>query len=425
MEKKPSGKLHIVFITLAALCFAALLFSAVRHLAETNLVISEISSRAAALATPSPVPATLPPEIFETPVSEAEPAAEKNTVHADDEPSEELPQPDAFIYIDGSRTGAYYAGGDGTLYIPLSAFAQLACEDYSAEGTAGSFVFKGRTVSVEADSNVIVIDGETAEISAPAAMREGELYLPADAICDALGYGKLNDENNGINYYTYAAGKRDIPEGVKVNILMYWSIGDSAFTGRHELHVSPSDFAAQVEYLYYNNYSFITFEDLDSADSFEKPVMLTFNNGYEDFYTEVYPVLQQYGIKATVFVITDNIGTGHCLTQQQLREMSQSGLVSVQSQTANGLHQKYAADIRTNYAHSRLVITEITGIEPIALCYPNGVVSNDAFLLVSEYYRYGVAGGGPAFITGSDTRMVYRTYVMGGETLERFVANLG
>jgi len=431
MDKKKSGKLYYFFLALAAVSFAAMLFLAIKYLARTNSVISELSEHAAAYATPSPVPVTLPPEVFETPAPptpgiDPAPEAEEEEAQAEAE-SEEAPEiPDAIVYIDGSKTNAFYAGEDGVLYVRLSSFAELYGGEYSCEEDSGSFSFKGMSIAVDAGSFMIGLDGERTELKAPVVSKEGELYLPAEAICEILGFGILNDENNGISYYTYAAGKREIPEGIAVDILMYHSVGDSVFTGLPELHVKPDNFAAQVEYLIENGYSFITFEDLDCADSFEKPVILTFNNGYEDFYTEVFPILQQYGIKATVFVITDNIGTGHCLSEEQLREMSATGLVSVQSQTADGirLNQLYAAQIRTNYAHSRLVITEITGIEPIVLCYPNGIVTNDAFLELSNYYRYGVAGQGAGYTTGNDARRIYRTYIDGGDSLESFIEKL-
>lgn len=445
MDNKKAGKLYIFFVATVVLCFAVMLYLAVKNIAEINRAVGSLSKHAEAYATPTPVPVTLPPEIYSTPEPTPEPtpvptptpmpkpdadkeeetAAPEKLTEADTEKAVPI-QPDAVVYVDGTKLGAFRMDGREELYVRFSDFAGIYDSEYKTEGTSGSFVFRGAPVTAQTQSLVIGVSGKATEISAPPLMKGNELYLPVDEFCAMLGYGILHDENNGINYYTYSAGSRVIPGGVSVKVLMYYSIGESAFTGALELHVSPRDFAAQVDYLITNGYDFITFEDLDIANTFEKPVMLTFNNGYEDFYTEVYPILQQYNIKATVFVITDNIGTGHYLNESQIREMSKSGLVSVQSGTANGIHQRYAADIRTSYAHSRLVITELTGIEPIALSYAQGIVSNDAFLELSNYYRFGAAGmGDGVFLTGTDQRCIYRTVILGGEPLETFITKLG
>lgn len=242
LDNKKAGKLYIFFVTLAVVCFAAMVIIAVKNISETNRVVGELSSRAAALATPSPVPVTLPTEVFAAPASEEEPksepaaAAEEPEETPEEEPAKEIPapRPDAYVYIDGAKTGVFCAGEDRVLYIPLDVFAELCGSEYSLEGTGGSFEFKGRLIAAQADSLVIGIEGETVEISAPALMQNGMLCLPVDEICGALGYGILHDENNGISYYTYAAGRREIPEGVNVKVLMYWSIGESMFTGDPE-----------------------------------------------------------------------------------------------------------------------------------------------------------------------------------------------
>lgn len=66
------------------------------------------------------------------------------------------------------------------------------------------------------------------------------------------------------------------------------------------------------------------FEDLAHLERYEKPVILTFDDGYDDNYTLLLPLLQKYHMKATIFMIAGDIGGPHKLTQPQLRELTQS-----------------------------------------------------------------------------------------------------
>ena len=87
----------------------------------------------------------------------------------------------------------------------------------------------------------------------------------------------------------------------------------------------------QLRYLVDNGYEPIWFSDLAELEQYEKPVILTFDDGYDDNYTELLPLLRKYNVKATVFMIADAMGMQHKMTEEQVREMADSGLVSIQS----------------------------------------------------------------------------------------------
>ena len=63
--------------------------------------------------------------------------------------------------------------------------------------------------------------------------------------------------------------------------------------------------------------------------------LVTFDDGYSDFYTYVYPIAKEYNIPITVFVIDDCMETPGYLTWEQAKEMNDSGIISVYS---HGLH---------------------------------------------------------------------------------------
>ena len=102
---------------------------------------------------------------------------------------------------------------------------------------------------------------------------------------------------------------------------------------------SIEDFDAQMKFLVDNGYNFITpSELLDSWDNGSslpvKPIIITFDDGYIDTYKNVYPILQKYNAKITLFVITDYLNLyPNYLTWHQARELQASGLVDIQSHT--------------------------------------------------------------------------------------------
>ena len=96
-------------------------------------------------------------------------------------------------------------------------------------------------------------------------------------------------------------------DSVRVPILMYHSIlRDSARQGKYV--ISPAVLAADLDALQEKGYTAVTVSDLlayvqDGADLPEKPVMITFDDGYYNNYIYAYPLLKQRGMKAVVSII--------------------------------------------------------------------------------------------------------------------------
>ena len=113
--------------------------------------------------------------------------------------------------------------------------------------------------------------------------------------------------------------------GVRVPVLMYHAVGDDCW-GEESLFVKPEELEKQLQYLSENGYETIFFEDLSRIEQYEKPVLLTFDDGYDDNAETLLPLLQKYGMKATIFLIAGDVGKPHKLTRAQLAELVQSGL---------------------------------------------------------------------------------------------------
>lgn len=98
-------------------------------------------------------------------------------------------------------------------------------------------------------------------------------------------------------------------EKKKIPILMYHSVSEQATRKYSPFAVSPTLFAQQVAYLQQHAYTPMTVTQFMSARTSETalpehPVLLTFDDGMEDFYTGAFPVLQQYNLPATLYIVT-------------------------------------------------------------------------------------------------------------------------
>jgi len=99
-----------------------------------------------------------------------------------------------------------------------------------------------------------------------------------------------------------------------------------------DLYIKPSEFEKQIKYLCDNDYTFCTFNDWFALYNIKKPVFITFDDGYKENYTEIFPILQKYDAKITIFLTTEP--ETERLTLDMIREMSDSGLVKFESHTA-------------------------------------------------------------------------------------------
>ena len=93
------------------------------------------------------------------------------------------------------------------------------------------------------------------------------------------------------------------------------------------LTVNTEIFKTQMQYLKDKNYNVLTMNDLinffDSGASVPKhSVLLTFDDGYQDFYSDAFPILNSLGFHATVFTSTGLINNPGYLNWDGISEMN-------------------------------------------------------------------------------------------------------
>jgi peptidoglycan/xylan/chitin deacetylase (PgdA/CDA1 family) len=170
---------------------------------------------------------------------------------------------------------------------------------------------------------------------------------------------------------------------IRVPILMYHYISvppPDADKYRLDLSVTPANFQAHVEYLLAEGYHPITVADLTDYLRRGKtlppnPIVLTFDDGYVDNYENAFPILKEYQIPATFFVITDfvdNAKPGY-MTWNQLEEMAIEGMeIGSHTMSHPDLEGKSRTIQASEIAGSKATIEARIGTPVKSFCYPAG-----------------------------------------------------
>lgn len=251
----------------------------------------------------------------------------------------------------------------------------------------------------------------------------GRDYVPLEELCEASGLTLHKDENKHIFMLSGPQGWQ-IPAGIDVPILMYHGVTNDMW-GMTDLFVSPENMEAQIAWLAENGYTTIWFEDLPNVDKIEKPIILTFDDGYMDNYTELFPILQKYNAKATIFVVTGTVDYNpRSLTSEQVKELSDSGLVSIQSHTVTHpyLRSQSREAQQWEFIQSKLDLAAITGKEPTVICYPSGSYDEITLELAKEHYCMGIDMNGLMYTTGEDPYQVERFYISRRDSLGTIIS---
>jgi peptidoglycan/xylan/chitin deacetylase (PgdA/CDA1 family) len=193
-----------------------------------------------------------------------------------------------------------------------------------------------------------------------------------------------------------------------VPILMYHSISDEPEPGvapYYRLNTSPTVFREHLQFLADRGYRSLSLDELskllleaNQGNSCLSPgclvadqplVVLTFDDGFRNFFTEAFPALQEHGFTATVFLATSFIGDSRrhfaprstlppprststeCLTWSEVRELRRAG-IEFGSHSVN--HPKLVelggAEIKSEISDSKSEIEQQLGAPITAFCFP-------------------------------------------------------
>lgn len=181
--------------------------------------------------------------------------------------------------------------------------------------------------------------------------------------------------------------------GIRLPIVMYHYIEPPSLkdTLRARLSTAPSVFEAQLAFLQENGYRTLFARELPGFLQKPEtlpphPMVLTFDDGYEDFYTFAFPLLQKYQAKATVYVMADYVNARGYLGEREIGELLQSGLVEIGSHTRRHLDLTSIKEETANEEifGNKTKLETMFNIPVSSFAYPYGSFSQETVGLVKK-----------------------------------------
>jgi peptidoglycan/xylan/chitin deacetylase (PgdA/CDA1 family) len=178
----------------------------------------------------------------------------------------------------------------------------------------------------------------------------------------------------------------------RLPILMYHSISDNLFGMSHpyfHINTSPETFSQQMRWLRHAGYRTLDLAEawagLEAGADFSKRVVITFDDGYRDFYTDAMDVLKQCGFTATIFLATDRIRNtpariegADYLTWSEVRELHAEGIrFGAHTVTHPDLRSLGPDQIEYELGCSKEIIEQNLGDAVKSFSYPHGFPEED------------------------------------------------
>lgn len=200
--------------------------------------------------------------------------------------------------------------------------------------------------------------------------------------------------------------------------------------------VSLSQFKRQMRYLHENGYVCLSLKEaLRPSDSGQsnrgKTFVLTFDDGYENFYTLAYPILRYHGFTATVFVITDKTFKQNdprretdkrYLTWEQIEFLHKNGFSFGSHTCSHAMLTKLPCEeMQKELVNSKAYLEAGLGEQIEWLAYPHGVYNSEIQSMAQETGYRGAFGGSRARNSQFDIR---RQFCLREESLMAFAFRL-
>lgn len=187
-----------------------------------------------------------------------------------------------------------------------------------------------------------------------------------------------------LRYTWWRRGQTGVP------ILMYHQVTDQLNnTPMPNLRVSPKRFAQQLDFLQKHGYQTITLGQAYNGPLPAKPVVLTFDDAYLDFYNEAWPLLKERGMTATLFVVTsalDGINAWDLpkgmpqediITREQLKELDAGGIeIGGHSHSHQPLTELNERNLLREITGCQKILTDILGRPARTFSYPYGLYND-------------------------------------------------
>ena len=224
----------------------------------------------------------------------------------------------------------------------------------------------------------------------------------------------------------------------RVPILMYHSIADTGPSELADYRTSVGDFEEQLRYLRSHGYHSLSLHEW--ADCIAegrpvpgRPVIITFDDGYQDFFDSALPALERNDFTATVFVVTDKAGATadwdqledppQLMDWDQLRETVARGTtIGSHSASHKDFQRIDREEIRDEGERARQTLYERLGHEVDLIAFPWGRSNPNGRTVLAECgYRIGLRSWGGMSTLSDDLMELSRIEINGSDDLETFI----
>lgn len=241
-----------------------------------------------------------------------------------------------------------------------------------------------------------------------------------------------------LGVYESARMARAVPGFIPV--LMYHKIPDEAPATEHRIFVTKENFAKHLAYFKSQNVSPITFRDYQDfasgrrplAEFPQRPIILTFDDGYTDNYTNLLPLMRQYGYRGVLYLLGDfelrhnawdlvanpAEPRAELMSETQKRAFVEAGWeIGAHTQTHPRLAALPPAEAAAEISQSKAELERRLGVEIQSFAYPYGDFSPETKRLVAEAgFRYAVATDSGGLHLEDDRLQIFRVNMFPHET---------
>ena len=325
----------------------------------------------------------------------------------------------------------------GTISVTQARDGQRFILKYQISSTAAQTVFLGCTLHgpsgniIEDDTNETASDNITLSVGTNWYQREFFLNVPPGAPVGSYSveWGVDWGTSGFVSITTKNALKILSPISVRIPILMYHKVGPVAYS---QYWVSTASFTAQMNALKAYGYTAVTLYDvmncragLETLPS--KPIVITFDDAYQNLLTDAFPVLQAVGMQTvTSFVPTGKVGGDNSwdvgdddpvipeLTWGNIQQLYQTGMVDFESHTVTHpyLNLLTATQLNAELVDSMATLDTELGYRPIFIAYPYGMFYSreEAAARTADYFA-GVDSGNGVEMTCANKWALQRVFI--------------
>ncbi|WP_240041327.1 polysaccharide deacetylase family protein [Paenibacillus ginsengarvi] len=226
-----------------------------------------------------------------------------------------------------------------------------------------------------------------------------------------------------------AGAKQTAAPKFSIPVLNYHSIGVEP---DNNAVLDPKKLDEQMAHLSKEGYTALTLQQFigiwdGHMEAPAKPVLLTFDDGYTDNYTEAMPILRKYGFTATMFVSPGMTGQdGYFAEWEQIREMRDAGWdIQPHGMSHPYMHKLPLDKQRYEIAESIKQLKEQTGLDTYVFCYPYGMRNGDTLKLLEESkVRFAFTIDQGRTEPSQNPLLLKRIFVGGKESMDTFLKKL-